>query len=170
MNSNSDYSPKFCDTCGSLIPSEAHLGLCPRCALAQIEFNTQSDAPAPPALPSLERLTAAFPQLEILSLIGRGGMGAVYKARQPNLDRYVALKLLPRSLAADPGFAVRFHREAKFLAQLNHPNIVSVYDFGETEECHFLIMEYVDRREPASSHAGRAVRCQRGATHRSEDL
>lgn len=71
-------------------------------------------------------------------------MGAVYKAYQPNLGRNIALKLLPRAQVGHAEFAVRFHREARFLAKLSHPNIVSVYDFGETDECHFLIMEYVD--------------------------
>lgn len=70
-------------------------------------------------------------------------MGAVYKARQPGLNRTVALKLLPPQ--SEPDFAERFTREAQALAQLNHPNIVAVYDFGQvTSGLHFLIMEYVD--------------------------
>jgi len=92
----------------------------------------------------LERVGNAFPQLEIVELIGRGGMGFVFKARQPHLDRYVALKLLPDKLARDPRFAERFNREGRVLARLNHPNIVSVYDFGQTEHFYFLLMEYVD--------------------------
>jgi serine/threonine protein kinase len=65
-----------------------------------------------------------------LEFIGQGGMGFVFKARQPKLDRLVALKILPQSLAADPTFAERFNREAKLLARLNHPGIVTVHDFG----------------------------------------
>jgi predicted Ser/Thr protein kinase len=94
--------------------------------------------------PTLERVAAAFPQLEVLELVGRGGMGFVFKARQPSLDRMVALKLLPDRLGRDPEFAERFNREGRFLARLNHPNIVSVHDFGRTAEFYFLTMEFVD--------------------------
>ncbi|MFZ2276754.1 MAG: protein kinase, partial [Prosthecobacter sp.] len=75
---------------------------------------------------------------------GHGGMSAVFRARQPRLDRMVALKVLPKSLAATPGFAERFTREGRVLARLSHPNIVTVHDFGESGGFCFLIMEYVD--------------------------
>src|ERR1019366_6099692 len=75
--------------------------------------------------------TRLFPQLEILSLLGKGGMGAVYKARQPALDRVVALKILPVQTSPDPGFAERFTREARALARMSHPNIVAVHEFGQ---------------------------------------
>jgi predicted Ser/Thr protein kinase len=95
--------------------------------------------------PEPEQLAKQFPQLEILDLLGRGGMGAVYKARQPQLDRFVALKILPAQIGEDPQFAERFTREARALAKLNHPNIVAVYDFGTTEEgLFYFIMEFVD--------------------------
>ena len=81
--------------------------------------------------PPVEAIARLFPQLEVLELIGRGGMGAVYKARQPGLDRLVALKILPPRAGSDPGFAERFTREARALARLSHPNIVGVYDFGQ---------------------------------------
>ena len=68
---------------------------------------------------------------KLLELVGEGGMGAVYRARQPNLDRLVALKILPAQASGDPGFAERFTREARALARLNHPNIVGVYEFGQ---------------------------------------
>jgi phage shock protein PspC (stress-responsive transcriptional regulator)/tRNA A-37 threonylcarbamoyl transferase component Bud32 len=94
--------------------------------------------------PSPAELAAQFPQLEILQLLGQGGMGAVYKARQKKLDRLVALKILPFESARDPAFAERFQREARALARLNHPNIVAVHDFGESNELFYFIMEYVD--------------------------
>jgi serine/threonine protein kinase len=94
--------------------------------------------------PSPEVIASFFPQLEILAFIGQGGMGAVYKARQPNLDRLVALKILPPSMDDDPGFAERFTREARTLAKLSHPNIVAIYDFGQSGGYRYFLMEYVD--------------------------
>ncbi len=94
--------------------------------------------------PPVEEIAKAFPQLEIIELLGQGGMGAVYKARQPALDRFVALKILPPKSAEDPGFAERFTREARALARLNHPNIVAVYDFGQAGAMPYFLMEYVE--------------------------
>ena len=85
-----------------------------------------------------------FPQLEILGLIGRGGMGAVYKARQRGLDRLVALKVLPPEVSGVPGFAERFAREAQALARLSHPNIVTVIDLGQSGSLYYFLMEFVD--------------------------
>src|SRR6185436_1265830 len=92
----------------------------------------------------ISELAVLFPQLEILELLGEGGMGAVYRARQRKLERAVALKILSPELAADPAFADRFLREAQALARLQHPNIVSLYDFGEAGGYYFLVMEYAD--------------------------
>ncbi|MHC4875151.1 MAG: serine/threonine protein kinase [Planctomycetota bacterium] len=94
--------------------------------------------------PSIDRLTELFPSLEIIELLGAGGMGAVYKARQEGLDRVVALKVLPEELAHDVKFALRFTREARTLAKLNHPNIVSVYEFGNVQDTYYFLMEFVD--------------------------
>lgn len=94
--------------------------------------------------PSVEELSALIPAYEFLEFIDRGGMGAVYRARQRSLDRIVAVKLLPMGLRNRRAFTERFSREAKALALLNHPHIVSVYDFGETEcGCMYYVMEYV---------------------------
>jgi len=94
--------------------------------------------------PKPHQLAQHFPHLEILDLIGHGGMGAVYKARQRGLDRLVALKILPPEVGKDPSFAERFSREARALAKLNHPNIVGVYDSGNSGGLYYLLMEYVD--------------------------
>jgi serine/threonine protein kinase len=94
--------------------------------------------------PTTAELAPYFPQLEILQLVGQGGMGAVYKARQPKLDRLVAVKVLPPEVARDPGFRERFSREARSLARLNHANIVTIFDFGETDGMYYFTMEYVD--------------------------
>jgi serine/threonine protein kinase len=104
---------------------------------------TEPTAPRAQAI-SVDQLRAAFPQFDVIEIIGQGGMGTVFKVRQPKLDRLAALKLLPHSLAADPAFAQRFEREAKLLAKLSHPNIVSVYDFGQAGDFFYLLMEYVD--------------------------
>jgi tRNA A-37 threonylcarbamoyl transferase component Bud32 len=82
--------------------------------------------------------------LEILELLGQGGMGAVYKARQPTLDRVVAVKVLPPEAGRDPAFAERFQREARALARLGHPNIVAVHDVGQAGDFYYFVMEYVD--------------------------
>ena len=117
-------------------------------------------APIPPLTP--EELAPHFPQLEIIECLGRGGMGVVYKARQKSLNRLVALKLLAPERVDDAGFADRFQKEAHALAALNHPHIVTVYDFGAVDAAslrqgdasssvpaahsriYFLLMEFVD--------------------------
>ena len=76
--------------------------------------------------------------------IGKGGMGEVYVARQVDLDRRVALKLLPPQLTVDKAFVQRFRREARAVAQLNHPNIVQVFDIGEEDGVHYFTMELVE--------------------------
>jgi serine/threonine protein kinase len=94
--------------------------------------------------PSIEELDQQIPAYEFLEFIDRGGMGAVYRARQRSLNRIVAVKLLPVSLRNRRVFAERFNREARALALLNHPNIVSVYDSGEASGgCLYYAMEYV---------------------------
>jgi serine/threonine protein kinase len=158
--------PNSCPQCGAAIPPEAPQGFCPACLLAGAAIPTEAGAvptaPTKPEPPTLAELAAAFPQLEIIELIGRGGMGFVFKARQPKLDRFVALKILPRHLADDPRFAERFAREGRLLAKLNHPNIVTVHDFGTARASesrspnsgtpdsipqppfYYLLMEFVD--------------------------
>jgi serine/threonine protein kinase len=142
-------------------------GLDPAGLMAAAAMPTDGDADTLPLqrtdLPTRAEIAAAFPDLEIVGLIGHGGMSAVFKVRQPKLDRAVALKVLPKALAATPGFAERFHREGRVLARVSHPSIVTVHDFGSvvqssarrSDECgglnqtqsqplHYLIMEFVD--------------------------
>ncbi len=121
------------------------LGACPACLLAA-GFASEPAAPAAtPPPPGIAELAPAFPELDLIELVGQGGMGAVYKARQRSLDRLVALKLLRPGLDADPSFAERFTREARALAQLNHPGIVTLYEFGRTPAgLYFILMEFVD--------------------------
>ncbi len=109
-----------------------------RIAATPTQAAASFDAPAP------EEIAGFFPQLEILELLGQGGMGAVYKARQKNLDRLVALKIIRPDVQDQAGFDERFRREAKTLARLNHPHIVTVHDFGQAGDLYYLLMEYVD--------------------------
>ena len=158
MNENSP-TPK-CPRCGATATADAPDGLCPRCLIA-LSLATQTEVtgdevgangtkvvkPSPPPAPPLEEIARLFPHLEILGLLGSGGMGAVYKARQPKLDRLVALKVLLRRRddgTTDPAFSERFAREARALARLNHPTIVAVYEYGEAGGYPFLLLEYVD--------------------------
>jgi tRNA A-37 threonylcarbamoyl transferase component Bud32 len=140
-----------CPTCGKPVALNAPHGLCPECLMqTALSPGTQTDDPAssPETVPpSVAEIASLFPQLEIIELLGRGGMGAVYKARQPHLDRLVALKILLRRRQnpdQDNAFAERFAREARALAKLSHPNIVAVYDYGQAGSYSFLLMEYVN--------------------------
>ncbi|MEO6568131.1 MAG: serine/threonine-protein kinase [Opitutaceae bacterium] len=133
-----------CPRCRQPVPAEAVFGACPQCLLAA-GFTSEPAAPNDAAPPAIDELASEFPQLELLELLGRGGMGAVYKARQRSLDRFVALKLFRPGLDADPTFAERFAREARALAGLNHPGIVTLYEFGRTPGgLFFILMEFVD--------------------------
>ena len=145
-------APQTCPRCGAPLPANSPQGLCPRCVLG-VGLATHTEATdgvgphgtkviKPPPAP--DEIGKHFPQLEILECLGRGGMGVVYKARQPKLNRIVALKILAPEKEAEPKFAERFLREAQTLARLNHPNIVTVHDFGETDGLCYLLMEFVD--------------------------
>src|SRR5580698_738440 len=142
-----DTKSQTCPQCGALLPKNAPGGLCPNCLMAlNLKTETVTGGDSPTAQPSLtpEQIAPYFPQLEILECLGRGGMGVVYKARQKTLRRLVALKLLAPERVGDAKFADRFAREAQALAALNHPNIVTVYDFGQAGGFYFLLMEFVD--------------------------
>jgi tRNA A-37 threonylcarbamoyl transferase component Bud32 len=141
---------RFCPKCRAMLTSDSPEGLCPACLLAGglSGDHVGSGGQATALLPDVATLQAQLPaDIEIIELLGQGGMGAVYKARQKNLDRLVALKIIRPDNAADPSFGDRFLREARALAKLNHPNIVMVHDFGrfgkDSENC-YLVMEYID--------------------------
>lgn len=149
---NEPEQNRTCSRCGASLAPGTLGGLCPRCLMA-LNLETQTEVPGEAAGPAGTRIikpaptpteiAGLFPQLEVLECLGRGGMGVVYKARQPRLDRFVALKLLlPRQegSAADTAFAERFAREARALARLSHPDIVAVYDYGEAGGYPFLVM------------------------------
>ena len=145
MNS---LSTLHCPRCGASLNDYSVEGLCARC-LAGLYLATDTVPPAEygqasMGAMSIEELSPRFPQLDILEFLGRGGMGVVYKVRQKSLGRLAALKLLAPERVADPKFAQRFVQEAQALAALNHPNIVTIYDFGQAGEFYYLLMEFVD--------------------------
>ncbi len=148
--------PNTCSQCGYIFPSgddePALAGLCPRCLAGGLgtppatEPGPQTDnakveieTVRPPLKPGM-----TFKGFEVLEVLGQGGMGVVYKARQQSLNRLVALKLLISQLASSEEFVARFEREAKVIASVNHPNVVQVYDFGKDDGLLYLVMEYVD--------------------------
>lgn len=143
---------KNCPNCQKALAADAPDGLCPECLARaglpsgmELGPDSQAESGRPPfKAPSLEEVARMFPQLEILGLIGQGGMGAVYRARQKELDRLVALKILPPDVGVEPAFADRFAREARALAKLNHPGIVTLYEFGRADGLFFFLMELVD--------------------------
>ncbi len=112
---------KTCPKCGMRVPGDAPSGICPTCLLQaglatdqrvvgdpRLESTSASKSFTPPAA---EELAKHFSGLEVLELLGAGGMGAVYKARQKGLDRLVAVKILPPEIGSDPTFSERFARE-----------------------------------------------------------
>src|ERR1041385_1645448 len=134
MSGSSEKTMAKCKTCGAPMESSTNQ-VCPKCLLG-IGVLTQIERPL--------EAGSLFHGLEIVQMLGRGGMGIVYKARQPALDRFVAIKILPKSLGQNPELTQRFMQEAKALASLEHPNIVSVHDFGKEGEQYFFVMEFVD--------------------------
>jgi serine/threonine protein kinase len=81
---------------------------------------------------------------EVQDLVGTGGMGEVYRARDSRLDRIVAVKVLKPELAEAPGFRQRFEREARAISQLTHPHICTLHDVGQADGASYLVMEYVE--------------------------
>jgi len=112
----------------------------------QVDYRKTS-TPTPSPVASSGVLRTQLGAYENLEPIGRGGMAEIYKARHPTLDKTVAIKVLPPSLAKEADFRRRFEREAKVVAGLKHPNIVQVFDFGESDGTYFMVMEYIGGRD-----------------------
>ncbi len=134
-----------CPRCGAPLPADAAGNVCPKCLMA--------GALEPPAVPAddpatlrriREQVARAAPDLELGELLGRGGMGYVFRGEQKRLGRPVAVKVLLPELAEKPLFAERFEREARTLARLNHPNVVQVHDFGRAGPLCYLVLEFVE--------------------------
>ena len=145
----SETERQACPQCGKPMPADAPGGLCPNCVMAvnlasETLQRTAELADSHEAPPSPQEIAERFPNFEILEFLGRGGMGMVYKARQKTLDREVAIKIIAGEWQDDAAFAERFEQEAKTLAQMSHPNIVTVHDFGKADGLYFIVMEFID--------------------------
>ncbi|MFG0285436.1 MAG: protein kinase [Phycisphaerales bacterium JB039] len=115
-------------------------------ALVDQEFVTKRQIARLKQILDAERSGQKIPGYKVLGKLGAGAMATVYKARQLNLDRLVAIKVLPRKFSSNAQFIERFYAEGRAAAQLNHPNIVQAYDVGKAGEYHYFVMEYVDGR------------------------
>ena len=140
-------TPRLCRACETPLKAGAYSVVCPACVLEGISgillanpVENLSDFIVP--LP--EDLELIFPEFTVKRLIGRGGMGAVYEAFQEELERTAALKILPQQTAQDLEFRERFRQEATTLAQLDHPHIVRLFDYGERQGYFYIAMEYVE--------------------------
>src|SRR5882724_5971166 len=147
----------FCSRCGTQVQDASKF--CPSCGLdlisttpmAAIKTPTAA-SPAAPAEPSEMEIVkeALKDEYELLSELGRGGMAIVFKAREKLLDREVAVKVLPFSLAFDAEFVERFQREARTSAKLEHPNIIPIYRVGKSGRIIYFVMKFL-RGKPLSS-------------------
>src|ERR671922_1940559 len=131
----------FCSRCGSEITGKSKF--CPSCGL-DLMATTPVHAIATGALQETDLVREALAaEYEIIEELGRGGMALVYRARDRHLEREVAIKVLPFSLAFDSEFVERFQREARTAAQLEHPNIIAIYRVGRAGRVTYFVMKYL---------------------------
>ena len=133
---------QYCSECGLELPQAEPSPTCPNCLL-RLAFDDEPDAGNQPSLPPGLK-SRFFADYELLEEIARGGMGLVYRARQLSLNRLVALKMIHGAHLASPEARLRFRVEVETIAQLNHPNIVSLYEAGEYDGTHFFSMRLVE--------------------------
>lgn len=142
----------LCPGCGQQFRRTAAQGLCPRC-LASVAFGAKISSP--PELPDPLGIVRQFGNYELLEEISRGGMGVVYRARQSNLDREVAIKVMLHGALASVDDVERFRTEAAVAARLKHPAIVAIHDIGEYEGQHYFSMDLIEGRDLSRlTHAG----------------
>jgi len=152
----------YCSACGQQIDSNAKF--CPSCGSSQQNdpMATATVTPAPPRTPKPKSFpkssasssgphegrfipgTILAERYRVIALLGRGGMGEVYRADDLRLQQPVALKFLPEATAQDPVTLERFHNEVRIARRISHPNVCRIYDIGEADGLVFLSMEYVE--------------------------
>src|SRR5438309_1890375 len=159
----------YCPNCGSSVVEGSRF--CAACGAAnkagsevQVTLDRSPTSPIPPAPPSSSPSSRIFTSLRaesgrilpgtlladryrIVALVGRGGMGEVYRAEDLKLDQDVALKFLPEKLVQDGAALARFHREVRIAREISHPNVCRVFDIGEANGVPFISMEYVDGQD-----------------------
>ena len=136
-----------CDTIVSLSSDDTFVGLLKAARQSPTDQTLDQDSldiKQPEADDTIPRPLAEHPRYEIVGLVGKGGMGRVYKARHRMMDRSVALKVINRQWIRKAEVIDRFHREVKTAASLDHPNIVTSHDAEQADDLHFLVMEFVD--------------------------
>src|SRR5512147_1829019 len=131
----------FCSRCGSEVASQSKF--CPSCGL-DLQATTPIQALATGGVAELDLVREALvSEYEILEELGRGGMALVFRAKDRHLEREVAVKVLPFTLAFDADFVERFQREARTAAQLEHPNIIPIYRVGRSGRVIYFVMKYL---------------------------
>jgi serine/threonine-protein kinase len=147
------FSARACPRCGTRLATSFTGNICPRCTFADAGAWDASDETATESDREDWKPGAQFGDYELIDVLGRGGMAVVYLARQISLDRLVALKTVSPALAADAHGRERFRREARAVAQVEHPRIVSIHDVGTSAGAMYYTMDYI-----AGADLGRAMR------------
>jgi len=137
------HSPTLCPACGQPVAASAPGGLCPRCLFRGLLEPAAAAAPADAGETGGDSPGEVIGDYELIALLGRGGMGVVWRARQRRLNREVALKMIPAGEFAGPEAIRRFHNEAEAVAHLEHPHIVPIYEIGEASRRHYFSMKLV---------------------------